>query len=121
MDMQNAAAARGGRCLSESYRGVHAKLLWECSKGHRWEAVPPGIAKGSWCPQCAGNAKHTIEEMQGIAEQRGGKCLSDTYKNSQTKLVWQCSEGHQWEAMPMKVMHGTWCMKCSHSKKVRPK
>lgn len=112
-DMQSLAAERGGRCLSEIYKGAQSKLLWECSSGHQWEAMPSGIKAGSWCPRCAGNEKHTIEEMKDVAEGRGGKCLSDSYKNNMTKLAWQCSEGHQWEAMPMKVFSGNWCPKCA--------
>ncbi len=114
-DMHDLAAERSGKCLSGTYNGVHTKLLWECSKGHHWEAVPSSIANGSWCPKCAGNARYTIEDMQSIAAERGGKCLSDAYKNNMTKLTWECSEGHQWEAMPMKILKGTWCRKCSRS------
>jgi len=118
-DMQEIAAERGGKCLSETYEGAHTKLFWQCSKGHEWEAPPSSITSGSWCPSCAGNAKHTIEEMQGLAGERGGRCLSDSYKNGMTKLLWQCCEGHQWEAMPMKVISGNWCRKCSRSKRYK--
>ena len=38
--------------------------------------------------------KFTIKDMQGIAEARGGKCLSTEYVNSNTHLEWECSEGH---------------------------
>ena len=120
-DMQDLAAKRGGRCLSEAYEGAHTKLFWECAEGHQWEAIPSGIKNGSWCPSCAGNAKHTIEEMQGLAEERGGRCLSDTYKNNITRLLWECSEGHQWEAMPMKVISGNWCRECYVAQRKQPK
>jgi len=115
-DMQNIAADRGGKCLSKTYKGVRTKLHWECSKGHQWEAVPSSIIRGSWCPSCAGNVLYTIEEMQSIAEGHGGKCLSDRYKNNVTKLTWECSEGHQWEAVPSGIKKGTWCPKCCISK-----
>ena len=36
--------------------------------------------------------KFSIDVMQWIAEQRGGKCLSDNYVNDLTKLKWQCSK-----------------------------
>ena len=116
-DMQDLASKRGGRCLSEHYKGSREKLLWECSKGHKWEALHSGIRRGSWCPNCASNSRHSIEYMQSIAEKCGGKCLSDTYKNNTTKLTWECSEGHQWEAMPMKVLSGNWCPKCHIAKR----
>jgi bacterioferritin-associated ferredoxin len=116
-DMQKVAAERSGKCMSDVYRGSQAKLRWECSKGHQWTAVLGSIAHGSWCPTCARNAKHTIEDMQIVAAKRGGKCLSDSYKNNCTKLTWECSEGHQWNAMPMKVFNGNWCRKCHIAKR----
>ncbi len=111
-DMHLIAADRGGKFLSDTYKGANVKHLWECSKGHKWEATPSAIKHGSWCPTCAGNAKPTIEDMQNVANERGGKCLSDTYVNSQTKLQWECGEGHQWEATPNKVKSGRWCPEC---------
>ncbi len=57
--------------------------------------------------------KLTIEEMRSIAEERGGKCLSNFYVNSQTKLLWECLKGHQWEATPNGIKSGTWCPYCA--------
>ena len=51
----------------------------------------------------------TIEEMQSIAEQRGGKCLSTFYVNCNTKLELDCFEGHVWPATANDVTGGTWC------------
>ncbi len=61
--------------------------------------------------------KLTIEEMQKIAEERGGKCLSSIYVTSHRKLLWECAEGHQWEAIPKNVKRGSWCPKCTHKRK----
>lgn len=36
----------------------------------------------------------TLEDMQNLAESRGGKCLSDRYINSQTHMTFQCKNGH---------------------------
>jgi very-short-patch-repair endonuclease len=33
--------------------GAKIKAEWECSKGHRWEAVPHNIKAGYGCPACA--------------------------------------------------------------------
>ncbi len=57
--------------------------------------------------------KLTIEEMRSIAEERGGKCLSDTYVNAHTSLLWECTKGHQWEARPNNIKSGTWCPYCA--------
>jgi len=113
-EMCQIAEKRGGKCLSETYHNAHTKLLWECSKGHRWKAAPGKIKRGTWCPYCGNTIKYTIEEMRQIAQNRGGKCLSDIYISNQTKLLWECSEGHQWEAIPTSIIRGSWCSKCYH-------
>ena len=116
-EMQILARERGGKCLSKAYINRNTKLLWKCKRGHQWEAIPLNVRRGSWCPKCASNSRYSIEDMQYIAERRSGKCLSETYKNNITKLTWACSEGHQWEAMPMKVLSGNWCPKCHVAKR----
>ena len=116
-EMQKIAEERGGKCLSSTYVISHRKLLWECAEGHQWEAIPNSIKIGSWCPHCAGIAKATIEEMRSIAEEHGGKCLSSTYVTTYRKLLWECAEGHQWEAIPKNVKRGSWCPKCTHKRK----
>ena len=112
-EMDDLAKSRGGKCLSKEYVNFHTKLTWQCAEGHIWEAKPSNISTGNWCPKCAKNVKFTIEEMQAVARERGGKCLSEKYINTAHKLKWQCKEGHQWEALPGNVIHGTWCPSCS--------
>ena len=51
-EMREIAKARRGRCLSTEYVNAGAKLLWQCVKGHKWEAVPGNVKNGSWCPHC---------------------------------------------------------------------
>ena len=117
-EMRNIAIKRGGRCLSKTYVNSHTKLLWECTHEHRWKALPTNVKRGSWCPVCAveersKNRKYSIEDMQEIAGKRGGKCLSAEYQGSFTKLMWECSEGHKWDAAPGPIIFGTWCPKCA--------
>ncbi len=61
--MRVTAAKRNGKCLSKKYINSTTKLLWECSEGHKWEAIPSSIRFGKWCPYCSGNRKldKTIE------------------------------------------------------------
>jgi len=51
--------------------------------------------------------------MQEIARSRGGRCLSERYCNTATKLSWRCSGGHQWSATPFQVKKGHWCPFCA--------
>jgi len=115
-DAREIAEARGGKCLSTEYLGWGKKLKWQCAEGHIWETIPSLIKnRNAWCPACASSKRRlAIEEMQKLAESKGGKCLSDTYVNSRTELKWQCEEGHIWETTPDTVKYsGIWCTICS--------
>ncbi len=52
--------------------------------------------------------------MQKLAESRGGKCLSKEYVNTKRKIIWQCGNGHTWEASPQSVKQGGWCQYCAN-------
>jgi len=111
-DMHKLANEKGGKCLSLKYIDSRSKLRWQCKQGHIWEATPNNIKNGTWCPQCSGNKKLSIEDMERIAEGRGGKCLSTSYINANTRLSWQCEKGHIWEAIPNSIKRGSWCPIC---------
>jgi hypothetical protein len=114
-DMKKLARERNGECLSKEYKGNKEKLVWKCEKGHTWGATPSSISNHeTWCPICGGSFKLTITEMQKLAKSMGGKCLSTTYINARTKLLWECHAGHQWLAVPDKIKNlGRWCRPCS--------
>jgi len=57
-------------------------------------------------------------EMQEIAVKRGGRCLSVKYVDALTKLNWECSKGHRWEATYSNISRGKWCPTCGGSKKL---
>ena len=80
-----------------------------------WEATPRVVKQGSWCPECAGTIRLSIAEMQQMAEERGGKCLSDKYVDLSTKVKWQCAKGHVWEAAIRDIKEGSWCPECFES------
>ncbi|NOU91979.1 hypothetical protein GC093_01845 [Paenibacillus sp. LMG 31456] len=111
LELKRHAENRGGTCLSEVYLGSEVKLPWKCAKGHIWEAIPYSVKSGTWCPVC-GSLKMSIEEMHETAASRGGKCLSETYVNNITPLLWVCSENHEWYAKPTRVKAGSWCPVC---------
>lgn len=55
-DLIEAAKFRGGKLLSDKMENLETKLLWECSKGHRFEAKPFTIIKaGHFCEECFEN------------------------------------------------------------------
>ena len=120
--MHRVAAAKGGVCLSQSYRNNLTKIRWRCKRGHEWEAVPSSIVgsggrKGSWCPICAGKLPKdsALQELKKLAASRGGKLLSARYQDARSHLRWRCANGHEWKAIPDAVKRGGWCPICGGS------
>ncbi len=120
IEMQDVARARGGKCLTEEYVYAGHKVKWQCSKGHIWETTPGSVLwHNSWCPVCGhsseGHGGLTLKDMQSLAEQRGGKCLSDKYISVGQNLKWQCSRGHIFQATPEVIaskLLKNWCPIC---------
>ena len=116
-DAQCAASARGGKCLSKTYKSSNLNMKWQCSEGHVWEVSFGHIRGGCWCKKCGYEASRkkqssTLESVQSCAARRGGQCLSDAYVNSKTKLQFECAEGHQWLTRPASIKRGHWCPRC---------
>jgi hypothetical protein len=113
-EMQQIANERGGRCLSKKYINNNTHLKWECENHHRWQAVPASVKQGGWCPVCAiaARKRHTIADMQALAQQHGGDCLSKRFVNIGSLLKWRCAKGHIWKAPGNGVKSGVWCRRC---------
>ena len=61
--------------------------------------------------------KKTIEDMQSVASNRGGYCLSSDYLGSRELLLWKCRYGHEWSASPTNVVSKhSWCPYCAGQK-----
>ncbi|RAR50065.1 hypothetical protein C7401_14357 [Paraburkholderia unamae] len=113
-DIEQAALARGGRCLS-AYVDKETPLQWRCAKGHMWFAPWSRVSKGQWCHLCAVKARtRTIGQMQDLARSRGGECLSTVYPGTHGKIEWLCAKGHAWHATVNSVWRGSWCPECAH-------
>jgi hypothetical protein len=119
LDCQNIAVERGGKCLSEEYNGNKEKMKWSCKEEHIWSACFNHIKNNkSWCPDCSGNKKLTIEECQLFAKNKGGECLSEEYIKHEEKMKWKCKEGHIWYAHFSNIKNNkTWCVECSYNNK----
>lgn len=126
-DMQKLAVLRGGpgaKCLSKKYLGAHTKLGWLCTKHGKFEMVPNNLRyQKSWCHKCsyelrAKNYPHrlSLEEAKEEAKKRGSKCLSKTYISSNRNLIWECKNGHIWNASLSTIKTGVWCKACSSGK-----
>jgi REP element-mobilizing transposase RayT len=119
-DARKAAERKGGKCLSTEYKNARTKLLWECAEGHQWSAKYDSVNRSTWCPTCSlkllgeKTRKYTPQDLETIAQQRGGHFLSETYEGALRNHKWQCARGHTWMASPSSVINaGSWCSSCS--------
>ena len=112
--LQAAAHAKGGVCLSTHYTHAHAYYHMRCAQGHEWHAMGNFLMHGTWCRLCSQAARRgRIEDMQAIAQARGGRCLSTVFLNERIKLAWVCHRGHAWHTSPAVVKRGCWCPECA--------
>lgn len=112
--LQALVGKKGGKVLSEEYVDSYTKMEFRCAEGHTWYTNPNAIVAGHWCHTCTNNQRGSIEKMQAIASQFGGKCLSKVYSTNKTKLLWRCKNGHEFWKKPNQVTAaGQWCNDCA--------
>ncbi len=112
-EMRQLAVNRGGSCLSSNYVNTLTHLQWICSKGHQWKTSPASIISGTWCPVCSGTKKKTLEEIKAYCKTKDGWCLSKSYSDVKSKLLFKCKLGHRWNAVVESVLRGGWCPVCA--------
>lgn len=106
------AADRGGALVTRRRADTSDSVVWRCAAGHRWSSNAHRVARGAWCPYCAGH-RRTIEDMQALAAAHDGRCVSKRYVDQDTKLRWECERGHRWWTRPANVRRGAWCPDCA--------
>lgn len=111
-EIVNERVANRGFVMLGEYGGSGTKTLFRCAAGHEWEVLPSSIMQGGGCPRCAGQAPLTREIVNSRIADRGFIMLGE-YVNVDTKTMFQCDNGHTWEAAPEKVMSRTGCPYCS--------
>jgi hypothetical protein len=56
--------------------------------------------------------RKTIQDAHNLAEKRGFKFLSQEFKNTKTKHLWECGQGHEWNAKFAHIQDGHGCPHC---------
>ena len=62
-----------------------------------------------------------LQECKDFAiKEHRGLCKATKYKNSETKMPWQCEFGHEWEAIWHNIKYmKSWCPYCAGLAKPR--
>jgi hypothetical protein len=113
---------KNGGEIVEFYKAnsLSERAKFRCSEGHEWETRIGRVIgnEKSWCRKCklkqAGLNKlvYSFDEYNKKAEEYGGKLISDKYVNANFKYIWQCKNGHIFEAKWGNVNNNKWCRKC---------
>ncbi len=103
--------------------GSHRKVWWQCEHGHEWQTIVKSRVAGTGCPVCANkvvlpgiNDLETCEPTlasQWHPEKNGSLKPNQVFRGSKTKVWWQCSRGHEWQASIEGRAHGTGCPVCA--------
>lgn len=66
-DCREAAAFRGGECLSPGMTpgNIYSLLRWRCALGHEFSASPNAVLRGGhWCPECDTNVDCYLQQSE---------------------------------------------------------
>ena len=109
--------------------GSDKKAWWMCSKGHEWQASISHRSQGRGCPYCSGRyALKGENDLQTVNpslasewnyEKNSGLTPMDVMPNSDKKVWWTCSKGHEWQATIGSRHKGSGCPYCSGRKTLK--
>ena len=99
------------------------KVWWKCQNGHEWQATIHSRNSDIGCPYCSGRfAVKGETDLLTINptlanewnyEKNNGLTPTDVKPNSQKKVWWKCSKGHEWQATISSRNSGIGCPYCS--------
>lgn len=113
-DYHELAESKGFVWLGDVIKNARTATLWGCDNGHEWMAKQSDIKQGKGCPHCAGNAPKIIADYHRLASEKGFQWLGKELPlNVHSKTLWECAEGHIWEALYANVRHGYGCPHCA--------
>ena len=103
------------------------KAWWKCSKGHEWQATIDSRNGRNGCPYCSNqkvlkgyNDLQTVNPTlakEWNYEKNNGLTPTDVMANTDKKVWWKCSEGHEWQANIGKRNRGNGCPQCAKEKR----
>ncbi len=108
----------------EPYTSAHIK--WKCECLVCGSIVEPRYAtvqsKGAGCTVCRYKKVRdfhafTLEDVNEVVLQRGGKVISKEYINSESPMDFECSKGHSFTNRFSHIKRGQWCPTCNKGSK----
>ncbi len=101
--------------------GSDKRVVWKCSKGHRWETAINYRTNGSGCPYCS---RHRVipgvtdlaTMHPEIAAQADGWDAATLAPKSNKSRNWRCENNHVWSSTVANRTLGHGCPLCSGNK-----
>lgn len=110
-ELSNIAKSKEGKLISTQYINNFTKLEFEDKNGNRFLTTPEKIKNGVWSPYESGNArdsKYNLNKIKIIAENKGGKLISNEYVNNKTILEFEDENGNRFFRKASDIMRGRW-------------
>jgi len=87
------------------------KIVWSCKRNHIFIKSVAEVNRNGWCYECIKLEK--LISLQNLAEEKGGKLISNEFCSTRSLYKWQCGLSHKWTALPDTIINGSWCPICS--------
>ena len=111
-EVKNIIEEVGYTLLSDTYINSKQHLDVMCDKGHIYPVTLNNFTQGTRCPYCFGNLRHSYEYIKNIVEKTGCRLLSSNYVNVESKLIFKCPKGHEFNMNYNNFQQGQRCPKC---------
>lgn len=112
-----------------TFKGTSKKCEWTCMSGHKWEAEPKTVLRGSYCPECRrlNNIKRQTDTHETILEKlylRNKRSPNNkvylhpsvVVASRNVDLMLMCDSGHTWNGKINDVINqDTGCPICAKS------
>jgi formate dehydrogenase assembly factor FdhD len=101
------------------YVSANIAIKHRCICGNQWKAAPNNILHGSGCPTCSKIKMSRQSDHKTYCRKlkivHGNKIKPiGTYVQARVKIEHMCSQGHRWLVMPMCLLQGIGCPRCSN-------
>ncbi|MDT9337765.1 hypothetical protein P3F01_15505 [Clostridium perfringens] len=113
-EVRNIVNNRGFELLEKEYKNPRTKMAMKDSKGYKYSLSLEGLKLSKTPYKFVKYNPYTIENIELWLEQNlnGYKILSDEYKDTHSKLCFQCNEGHIFYMAFADLQYGQRCPKC---------
>ncbi len=98
-------------------------VWWKCNEGHEWQARINSRNSENGCPYCSGRyAIKGENDLQTVNptlakewnyDKNNGLTPKDVLPNSNKKVWWICSKGHEWQSTIANRNNGNGCPYCA--------